>query len=343
MPRAGILALLGLAVLLATRQLYAESAHVVLVHWHAQGTVVNEAITRIHGELVADGFEVSVVEAPTGASPALVLSRADAKTSTAVTLGLFLQADARAAELWVVDRLTKKTVVRRVELTEPLGVSAPEVLARRSVELLRASLLEILVDSQGRPAQPSGPREEASRWVAASLEPPRSRWGGEAGVQVLAGFGGVGGAVMPIGRLRVVLAEQLVARLSLSGFGTRPRVEAAAGSATVSQELGLLELIGTLTPVPWLRPSLSLGGGAYHVAVDGTASSPYAGRRGDRFVFAADAGVGLALWLTSSLALSIDGHGMLITPYPVIRFLDVEAARIGNPLVSAALTLVGQL
>jgi hypothetical protein len=34
---------------------------------------------------------------------------------------------------------------------------------------------------------------------------------------------------------------------------------------------------------------------------------------------------------------------MLITPYPVIRFLDVEAARIGNPLVSAALTLVGQL
>jgi hypothetical protein len=56
-------------------------------------------------------------------------------------------------------------------------------------------------------------------------------------------------------------------------------------------------------------------------------------------VFATDAGVGLALSVTSSIALSLEGHGILITPYPVIRFLGVENARIGNPLMSAALTL----
>ena len=39
------------------------------------------------------------------------------------------------------------------------------------------------------------------------------------------------------------------------------------------------------------------------------------------------------------IALSLEGHGILITPYPVIRFLGVETARIGNPLMSAAFTL----
>ncbi len=339
MLRAGIFALLVLATLLVSRQLRAESARVVLVHWQPASAVVAEAITRIRGELVADGFEVSVVGAEAGAEPRAVLERAEAGTTAAATLGLFLQPDARAAELWVVDRLTSKTVVRRIEMTEPSPGSAPEVLARRSVELLRASLLEILVEARESPAPRSAQREEASRWAARSLEPRRSRWGAEVGVQVLAGFGGVGSAVMPVGRVRVALARRLAGRLAFSGLGTRPRVDAASGSATVSQELGLFELVGELLPDAGLSPQVSLGAGVYHVGVTGTASSPYAGLRGDRFVFAADAGAGLALTITPSIALSLEGHGLLITPYPVIRFLGVETARIGNPLMSAALTL----
>jgi hypothetical protein len=339
MLRAGIFALLLLATSLVSRQLRAESARVVLVHWHPPSAIVSEAITRIRGELVADGFEVSVVGAPAGADAASVLSSADPRTTAAATLGLFLQPDARAAELWVVDRLTRKTVVRRIEMTEPPSGSAPEILARRSVELLRASLLEILVDTREASASPSAPREKASRWVARSLQPRRARWEVEAGVQALSGFGGVGGALMPLGRVRFALTRGLSARASLAGFGTRPRVDAPSGSATVSQELGLLEVVGELVPDAWLSPQLSLGAGAYHVGLTGTARSPYAGLRGDRLVFAADAGAGAALAITSSIALSLEGHGVLITPYPVIRFLGVETARISNPLMSAALTL----
>jgi hypothetical protein len=224
----------------------------------------------------------------------------------------------------------------------PTG-SVPEVLARRSVELLRASLLEILVDAQKRPADQPAPRAQASRWAAQALEPRGSNWGIEAGAQVLAGFGGVGGAVMPVGRVRVVLSERLAARLTLSGLGTRPRVDTAEGTATVSQEVGLLELIGEIAPRRWLRPSLSVGAGAYHIGVVGNATSPYAGLDGGRFVFAADAGAGLALSLTSAFALSLEGHAMLITPRPVIRFLQVETAEIRTPLLSGALTLVGRL
>jgi hypothetical protein len=343
MRRAAIFMLVISTISLASRKLRAESALVVLVRPSAKSEIVSEVITRIRGELIADGFEVSVVDAPPGSDPASVLARADQQTGAAATLGLFLHRDANAADLWVVDRLTNKTVVRSVEMTKSPAASVPEVLARRSVELLRASLLEILVDAQKRPLARPAPREQASRWVAQALEPRQSSWGVEAGAQLLAGFGGVGAAVMPVGRVRVVLSPRFVARLTVSGLGTRPRVETAEGTATVSQEIGLLELVGEVAPQSWLRPSLSFGAGAYHIGVAGTATSPYAGFDGNRFVFAADAGAGLALSLTSAFALSLEGHAILVTPYPVIRFLEVETATIQNPLLSGVLTLVGRL
>ena len=66
----------------------------------------------------------------------------------------------------------------------------------------------------------------------------------------------------------------------------------------------------------------------------GAPAWPYAGLDGGRFAFAADAGAGLALSLTSSFALSLEGHATLVTPYPVIRFLEVDTAEIRSPLLS---------
>ncbi len=338
-----IFALVLLLLAFVTKESKAEAALVVLIRPSAQSLIVNEAITRIRGELVADGFEVSVVDAPPGATPASLFARNNQPAHAAASLGLFLRADAQAAEVWVVDRLTGKTVMRRIELTTTPAADVPEVLARRSVELLRASLLEILVETRNEPPASPGPRKDASRWASRALEAPRSRWGIEAGGQMLAGFGGLDVAVMPVVRARFAPDRRLAMRLSLSGLGTQPIVETPAGRATVSQELALLELIGELAPESWLRPSVSLGAGTYHIAVDGSANWPYAGSSDDRFVFAADAGGGLALSLTSALWLSLEGHGILLAPYPVIRFLGVDAATVGNPLVAATLTLAGRL
>jgi hypothetical protein len=111
----------------------------------------------------------------------------------------------------------------------------------------------------------------------------------------------------------------------------------------VSQALGLLEVIGDIAPNSWLRPSVSLGSGAYHISAEGSATWPYEAFDPGRWAFAADAGAGLALSLTSSFALSLEGHATLVTPRPVIRFVAVEAAEIKSPLLGAALTLVGRL
>jgi hypothetical protein len=343
LPHAPVVFLLVLATWLTSSDARAESALVVLVRPAAQSVIVSEAITRIRGELIADGFEVAVVDSPPGSDPASVLARADLQTGAAATLGLFLHADASAAELWVVDRLTSKTVVRRIAMSKSAGASAPEVLARRSVELLRASLLEILVDSQKRPSTVTAPRAHATRWAAQALEPRHSSFGIEAGAQLLGGFGGIDAAILPVGRMRVALGERLLARMTLSGLGTRPKIVAAQGSATLSQELALLELQGEMAPRSWLRPTISLGAGAYHIHVDGSANAPYAGLDGGRYAFAVDAGAGLAMSFTSVFALSLEAHALLLTPYPLIQFLTVDTAEMSRPLLSATVTVVGWL
>jgi hypothetical protein len=204
-------------------------------------------------------------------------------------------------------------------------------------------LLEILVDAQKRSTVRQAPRAQASRWVAQALEPRRSNWGVEAGAQILGGFGGVGTAILPVARGRVVLSDRFAARLTFSGLGTRPHVQAAEGTATVSQAVGLLEVIGEIAPQSWLKPSVSVGAGAYHISAEGSAAWPYEAFDPGRWAFAADAGAGIALSLTSAFALSLESHATFVTPRPVIRFVEVEAAEIKSPLLSGALTLVGRL
>ena len=113
--------------------------------------------------------------------------------------------------------------------------------------------------------------------------------------------------------------------------------------ATVSQALGLFELVGEVAPDSLLRPFASLGVGAYHIGVEGTASAPYSGKSGERFVFAADTGAGLALSINAAFSLSLEGHLTLVTPYPVIRFLDEDPVVANNPRASAALAMVVRL
>lgn len=342
MWRALAVGLVALTTSLVSWAARADSALVVLVRPAGHDVIVREAITRIRGELVADGFQVSVVAAAPGATRDALLISAVRERAPAATIGLFLNVDASSAELWIVDRLTNKTVVRSVELNDSVAGHAPEVLARRSVELLRASLLEIVVDARPVAPERAAARAQASTWAARPLEPPPPRWAAEAGAQVL-GVSGIGSAVMPIGRVRFTLNQRLGARLSLAGLGTRPRVESARGSAAVNQGLGLLELVADILPRGRLTPSISLGAGAYHIGIEGNATTPYVGQSGDRWVFATDAGAGLAFALSPSFGLALESHATLVTPYPVIRFLDERSVSVKNPLLSAALTFMGRL
>ncbi len=318
----------------------ADPVHIVLVHPSAASALVPETLTRIRGELVADGFEVSLEETPDDVDPSKMDFESRATTVAAI-VGVTIDPGAGSARVWIVDRLTRKTLVRKVEM-ERRSEATPEILARRTVELLRASLLELLLPSQ-QPESALAPSNQATQWVTKAVEHERrSVWGVEAGVSMLVGTEGLDPAWLPTVRLRWSPVPTWTARLTLAGLGTRPEVLGPNGSATVSQEMGLAEVLAS----PWtgsVRSFFCAGVGAYHVSADGQADWPYEGKSASRWAFAAMAGVGVSLRIASQLDVSLEGEGLVLTPYPVVRFFENEAARTGHPSLLASLSVVGHL
>jgi hypothetical protein len=328
----------------------AENARVALLRPSASTPAVTEAMTRIRGELVADGFDVIVVDSSAGLD-SVPSGAAGQDTGALATIELVVDAEGHAAELRVMDRLTNKTVIRRTTIEAPEASKFARVLAVRAVELLRASLLELLIQAHPRPAVAAPPAVvavtgRASQWAASALDlEDESTWGVDAGTAVLVGFEGIGPALLGVIRIRRRIVRPFEVRATIAGLGTEPRVQAAQGRASVSQEVGLLEVEAGMLSRAWLHPVVSLGAGLLYMAVEGQpiAASPYLGERSSTWAFAADVGTGLELRLSDRFHLSLEGHAFVMHPYPVIRFLGDGVARTSEPSLLGTLTAVGWL
>jgi hypothetical protein len=339
----------------------ADSARIALVRPGVSTPAITEALTRIQGELTADGFQVVLVDSLGGLDTASTVEGTRPDGGALASVGIFVDAGAHVAELRVIDRLTNKIVVRRTAIADAETSHLAEVLAVRAVELLRASLLELLIESRPVPvagAQRSPPAEtqQASQWAAHALrQAHQSTWAVEAGTAVILGFGGIGPALLGVLRVCVEFVPPLNVRVTVAGLGTTSSVEAmrplpglppsGAASASVSQQLGLVEFVARPWEGSFVHPILSIGAGALNVAVAGqvTSPSPYEGLRSYRWSFAADAGAGAQLRLSPRFDVSIETHAILAQPFPVVTFLGAEVARGGQPSLLASLTVVGWL
>jgi hypothetical protein len=320
---------------------------VALLRPSSSTALAKEAVNRIQGELTAEGFEVVIVDSPVawepGSSP---VEAADA----IATIELVVDAQQHVAELRVIDRLTNKSVTRRTAIAALADSQLAEVLAVRAVELLRASLVELLIQSHPPPAetvpraaQVAGQRV-ASTWAENALEMGRrSNWGFEAGSALLLGFGNVGPALLGVVRVRFALNRSIQLRATAAGLGTQPQVTGRVGSANVSQQLDLIELVAVAWPDRFVHPFASIGAGALYTAVDGHAVWPYGGHQGTGWSAAVDAGLGAELRLSQRFDLAVEAHAFVTSPEQVVRFLGQDVARIGEPSLLGTLTVAGWL
>ena len=92
-----------------------------------------------------------------------------------------------------------------------------------------------------------------------------------------------------------------------------------------------------------VQPALSLGAGGLRASTDAQGSLPYLGQQDVRWAALFDAGAGVVAPLGGQLALALEAHVMLAAPYPVVRFVELEAATIARPAVWTTLTLVAWL
>ena len=333
------------------RPVLAQAPRVLLVRPPGAAREVKTALVRVEGELAADGFEVVPIEAAPGANSAMSMLQAE-NSATSTTVGLFLNEDGTSAELWVVDKLTDKTVVRHLASRDQSEKMRPEVLAVRAVELLRASLLELMVERNNAAAAASRSaalraketaKQRASDWAARPIRSVPEVWAVETGAAVIWNPGQVAPAFVSVGRGRLALSQRLQVRLSFIGLGTHPEVTGAGGRASIEEWCGLAEVVFAPFREVTLRPVFSLGAGAFHTAVTGDASFPYQGLHSTQWAFAADAGVGLSWSFGSRLELALEGHGLWTAPEPIVRFVSEDGAHIGRPGVISSLTLMGWL
>jgi hypothetical protein len=322
----------------------AESGRVVLFEPAKSGAGVHRCMTRIREELTAGGFSVAVVDPGPATDPISIAAAMERQRDAVATIALLGDPDVGSSELWILDRVGSEAQVRRIPVPNDDPDRTPGVLAIKTIEVLRASALKLLVESS-RTAKPDPPTPPPPPVVesAPAPQPPRRRYvlGLETGISALdSPGGGLAAAALPVVRVRVPVRERLTARLTLAGLGTRPRVETTRGSAAIGQVLGLAELGLSFREGRRLQPIATLGLGAMWVQVDGEGVFPYRGTADEVWAALADAGVGVLVALGRQIAIAAEAHALVAFPYPLVRFVDLEAATIGRPALLGSLTLV---
>ncbi|HEY6476862.1 MAG TPA: hypothetical protein VI456_09800 [Polyangia bacterium] len=348
-PAAVAAAALLLVALGPARSTGAANRLVILLQAGAGSPVQRRCLTRIREELLAGGFDVEVVDPGPGSDPVSVADAVTRQHGSVATIALLGDPDLGPAELWILDRIGARPEVRRIMVPRDDPDRVPEILAIRTLELLRASALSLLVESS-RPAAPPSPPPPASSpapappltQVAPIGQPAERRdpVGVEVGIATLESIDGPGAAIMPTARLRLPLPRSLLARLTFAGFGTRPRVSTSFGTADVTQAFGLVEIGAVFRRQRRLNPTVTLGAGTIYVRSAGAGVYPYQGLEESRWAALIDGGVGLAARLGTHLATALELHVLLAAPHPVIRFAGTDAATIGRPALLASWTLI---
>jgi hypothetical protein len=279
---------------------------------------------RLRAELEAVGFTVLTKPlAEAAAGPASILAQARAARAAAAIL---VKPAHASTEIWVVDRITGKTVQREVPIPDGRDDA---LLVTKTTELLRASLLE--VDVPGfEPAEVAPPAPV--RLLLPPPPPPR-------GAVRLGGGAALGGSLGTTGFVRAGVAARawhwLWTGALLSVPVTRPILEGPEGRASIL----LSSAEAVVEGLPWrdhrIAPTGSIVVGAAWLRATGDAEQPYTSRTVDVFSAALGARAGVSLRLVGRLRLRVEGGARALVPRPRVLFATRVAGAVTQPLPEA--------
>jgi hypothetical protein len=341
-------ALVAAAAVISPRLARADAVLVILADAGGGSAAKNEVVNRVRGELIADGFRVQSVPPVQDSDRESALRQAGRRADQPIAAGFFVGDNPTGIDIYLLDTLSNRLAVHHVD-APPSSAAKPEVVARHAVDVLRANLLDFVIEALRPPVAPESLENRASETRAAPSLPrrepversARAHWAIEGGLAVLGGFEGVGVAVVPALGLRLGPNRTFQIGLTGAGLGSTPSVQAASGTATVQQGVVLLEGTAVLGHARWLRPLVAVGAGAYHASVSGSGAPPLEGQHGSAWALALDGAVGVATSLTSNIDLSLDLHALLTEPGIAIRFMDAVVARLGRPSLLLTFTVAG--
>jgi hypothetical protein len=321
------------AVLTGLIALPAFAESVLLVRPAAPDEVLSEAFNRLRGELALQGFETQVVELEDGANVAQEIAELAQRAGAFAGISLTRRVGAPAAEICIADRVTGKTSLRTLSLSN--GRDAPSVLAVRAADLLRSSLRELEPGERPPPEVIGVDRRAPPESVQRFAREPEPRFRLSVGASAL----GLGEALGPGYGPRLAFDVRVLGPfgvgLSLTGPALGASYESALGSATVRQELALGRVWLALAPSTQLELRPALVAGAYRLDAQGQVAAPLVARSAHVSSFAAGLGLELAYRVTRVLVLGVDLSALGLTPRPIVA-VDRARRAVNFPYLSAS-------
>jgi hypothetical protein len=334
-PKAALAGML-LAIVLVASPAFAQ--RIVLIRPKTADPALLQAFGRLQGELMTYDFEVIVVDAEdVEPSPRKLASVAEQARAVA-SVSLVRSDGLATADVWISDRVTGKTTMRTIATSEEREASS--VLAVRAVDLLRASLREF--PPEGRPppdvvgAAPERAPRHVREWAAAKTS--RQPWSVEVGIVVQTTFSSLGSMFGPGILLGYAPSDRLGVALGFQGplTGAQASVDGASVSLRCEQtfaEVRYRPFFGA----GWSAEA-ALAVGAHHLAAEGAAEPPLAGRSDSAWTALGALGTGFELKLAGSVALLAFARGVLLAPRPVIRVAE-SSIPYGRPSLQAGANL----
>jgi hypothetical protein len=323
----------------------ARAATVAIVRPANPPPAMTETLVRLQGELTSVGLATeiidgSIAEGGKGRESRSWLEQLAVQRGVDAVVAIVGDASPDTVEVWVIDKVTGKSVVRRVPF-EPRSARAPETLAIRAIELLRSSFLEIdLAAGERRGQSVTAPPAAVVHFMEMERLASRpERFGVAVGGAVVMSLDGVGPAVLPLVRFEWAVRSWLVVQAALAGLGTRPTVQSGTSSAQVAQEYGVLGASYWTRGGQRLHPFVALSAGALHTSVEGRADTANQGRHADQWSFLLDGGLGASLRLRDRYYLAVAAHAQMAEPYVAIRFVDDVVATSARPNILLTFTL----
>ncbi len=287
---------------------------------------------RLVAELESLGFAAVIVD-PGDAPASRAALEASARRAGAVAAIRAVPAE-RGVEVWIADRVTGKTVLRVVP-TEG-DVEADAALALRTVELLRASLLEISLPAPPAGEVPATPQLRARM----DLPPPAAPAMPAAPVlRIAIGFGPMGS---PGGLGAAGVLDLGVAWMPSDHFGatlfaviplSRPDVAGAPGSADLAAGLGGLGARFLLaTRASRWAPTIDTGLAVVGLASKGSANPGFTSSSAFAATAAPFVRFGLAFAPTPRFRLRADLLGAVLVQAASVQLAAQQFATWGRPV-----------
>jgi hypothetical protein len=288
---------------------------------------------RVRAELEGLGLDVIVLKPPDEGTPSRAPLEQAARSVGAVAAVRLIPSREGKVEVWVADRVTGKAVVR--ELDAPEGDTSDAAVAVGSVELLRASLMEL---HSGEPPHGDAPPTEKIQAIALPPRPRVPRLGLGAGAGAELGVRGLGPSADIDAGLWIRIASHLGARLVAHASLAPAHVQTPSGAVDVrSQLFAAMAAWDVLDPSGTWVPTLSLGIAAAHVATTGTAVSPFVSATDARWYPAPVAAIGLAWGFVPGLRLRADGLAALTLPPAHVTTPTTAVGWWGGPAIVVTL------